>query len=200
MVVNYSPRYIFLASGVLILTLLAPGVVWAHPGRTDSSGGHTCRTNCAKWSLGQEEYHKHNAGGGYTNSKGQTFDKEGNPVGGSSADNAAPSPTPPPAAPQQAQQVAPAPVKTQQAPTPTHVEQGKVMGTAAEASPSLEPSPEEPSPTPTSSPEATPDPTPTPTSEPGDEGGGGAAAATLGTLAVLGGGGYYLWNKLRKKT
>ncbi|HYD92376.1 MAG TPA: YHYH domain-containing protein [Flavobacterium sp.] len=35
----------------------------AHPGRTDSSGGHTCRTNCPSWGLDYGEYHYH---GGYT--------------------------------------------------------------------------------------------------------------------------------------
>lgn len=35
----------------------------AHPGRTDSSGGHTCRTNCGKWGLSTGEYHYHNGGG-----------------------------------------------------------------------------------------------------------------------------------------
>ncbi|AMQ07711.1 YHYH domain-containing protein [Sporosarcina psychrophila] len=34
----------------------------AHPGRTDSSGGHTCRTNCAKWGYVTGEYHLHNGG------------------------------------------------------------------------------------------------------------------------------------------
>ena len=35
----------------------------AHPGRTDSSGGHTCRTNCESWGLEYGEYHYHNGGG-----------------------------------------------------------------------------------------------------------------------------------------
>lgn len=35
----------------------------AHPGNTDSSGGHTCRTNCTeKWGLSYGEYHFHNGG------------------------------------------------------------------------------------------------------------------------------------------
>lgn len=34
-------------------------MVLAHPGRTDSYGCHTCRTNCAKWGLSQNEYHCH---------------------------------------------------------------------------------------------------------------------------------------------
>lgn len=34
----------------------------AHPGRTDSSGCHTCKTNCTeKWGLSYGEYHCHNA-------------------------------------------------------------------------------------------------------------------------------------------
>ncbi|MCI9110222.1 MAG: YHYH domain-containing protein [Bacilli bacterium] len=34
--------------------------VMAHPGRTDGSGCHTCRTNCASWGLRSGEYHCHN--------------------------------------------------------------------------------------------------------------------------------------------
>lgn len=33
----------------------------AHPGNTDSSGCHTCRTNCSSWGLYAGEYHCHNA-------------------------------------------------------------------------------------------------------------------------------------------
>lgn len=36
--------------------------VYAHPGRTDSSGGHTCKTNCEGWGLNYGEYHYHNGG------------------------------------------------------------------------------------------------------------------------------------------
>jgi hypothetical protein len=35
--------------------------VQAHPGRTDSSGCHTCRTNCSSWGLSSGEYHCHKA-------------------------------------------------------------------------------------------------------------------------------------------
>lgn len=41
----------------------APLSASAHPGRTDANGGHTCRTNCAKWGLEDGEYHYHNGGG-----------------------------------------------------------------------------------------------------------------------------------------
>lgn len=47
---------------LLTLSLFASDAL-AHPGRTDGSGGHTCRTNCAKWGLNTGEYHYHNGGG-----------------------------------------------------------------------------------------------------------------------------------------
>lgn len=34
-------------------------IVNAHSGRTDSSGGHTCRTNCSSYGLDYGEYHYH---------------------------------------------------------------------------------------------------------------------------------------------
>ena len=40
---------------------LVPIITFAHPGRTDSSGCHTCRTNCSSWGLSTGEYHCHNA-------------------------------------------------------------------------------------------------------------------------------------------
>lgn len=47
--------------------LLLPFTANAHPGRTDSNGGHTCRTNCEKWGLKYGEYHYHNGGGSASN-------------------------------------------------------------------------------------------------------------------------------------
>lgn len=55
----------FIIKGVAILGLaifLYPSQTFAHPGRTDSSGCHTCRTNCANWGLSPGEYHCHNGG------------------------------------------------------------------------------------------------------------------------------------------
>ncbi|ETT45686.1 putative S-layer protein [Paenibacillus sp. FSL R7-269] len=46
-----------------VLLILLPVIANAHPGRTDSDGGHYCRTNCAKWGLKNGEYHYHNGGG-----------------------------------------------------------------------------------------------------------------------------------------
>src|SRR3954469_17770347 len=65
---------------LLIATLLAFFIFapsdHAHPGRTDGSGGHTCRTNCASWGLATGEYHTH--GGG--SSGGSTGDSYTAPV------------------------------------------------------------------------------------------------------------------------
>lgn len=43
-----------------VLLLILPLSVFAHPGRTDAQGCHTCRTNCASWGLANGEYHCHN--------------------------------------------------------------------------------------------------------------------------------------------
>ncbi|PUA39016.1 YHYH domain-containing protein [Paenibacillus elgii] len=48
----------------------------AHPGRTDKNGGHTCRTNCAKWGLEDGEYHYHNGG---STSSGDSGSKSSSP-------------------------------------------------------------------------------------------------------------------------
>ncbi len=49
---------------IVMIVILSPLYVEAHPGRTDSNGCHTCRTNCAKWGLSYGQYHCH----GKTNS------------------------------------------------------------------------------------------------------------------------------------
>jgi hypothetical protein len=43
----------------VLLGLVTLSTVLAHPGNTDSSGGHTCRTNCEDWGLYYGEYHYH---------------------------------------------------------------------------------------------------------------------------------------------
>ncbi|MEJ8738043.1 YHYH domain-containing protein [Erysipelotrichaceae bacterium HCN-30851] len=48
---------------MMIILLSLPTQIKAHPGRTDSNGCHTCRTNCDKWGLSTGEYHCHNGGG-----------------------------------------------------------------------------------------------------------------------------------------
>ncbi|WP_139489456.1 YHYH domain-containing protein [Brevibacillus dissolubilis] len=57
-----------LITGALVLASLAS--VSAHPGRTDSNGGHTCRTNCDSWGLSYGEYHDHNGGGSSSGGSG----------------------------------------------------------------------------------------------------------------------------------
>ena len=52
---KYNLLILFLLS-FLVTFPLTPVPVYAHPGRTDSSGGHTCRTNCESWGLGDGEY------------------------------------------------------------------------------------------------------------------------------------------------
>lgn len=46
---------------IFLFSLALPATVSAHPGNTDASGCHTCRTNCSKWGLSTGEYHCHRA-------------------------------------------------------------------------------------------------------------------------------------------
>lgn len=48
---------------LIAIFLIAPNISFAHPGRTDSSGCHTCRTNCSNWGLSTGEYHCHQSKG-----------------------------------------------------------------------------------------------------------------------------------------
>ncbi|MBB5325215.1 micrococcal nuclease [Anoxybacillus tepidamans] len=53
-----------LFSFVLFLTtILFVSPAFAHPGKLDKNGGHTCYTNCAKWGLKDGEYHYHDKNG-----------------------------------------------------------------------------------------------------------------------------------------
>ena len=58
---------------VTLLCFVVVGTAEAHPGRTDGSGGHTCRTNCASWGLGQGEYHSHGGGSSSGGSTGSSY-------------------------------------------------------------------------------------------------------------------------------
>lgn len=53
---------------MIMIVALSPLYVEAHPGRTDSNGCHTCRTNCAKWGLRYGQYHCHGKKNSSTNS------------------------------------------------------------------------------------------------------------------------------------
>ncbi len=66
---------------VVVLSLIL-ATASAHPGRTDSRGGHTCRTNCEKWGLDYGEYHYHNGG------------SENNEITSTPAPTPSPTPTP----------------------------------------------------------------------------------------------------------
>ncbi len=54
--------------GILTILLFSTSAVFAHPGRTDSNGCHTCRTNCEKYGLAYGEYHCHDGRSGNTSS------------------------------------------------------------------------------------------------------------------------------------
>lgn len=51
-----------ISSSIALILLFSSSSVYAHPGRTDANGGHTCWTNCSKWGLEYGEYHYHNGG------------------------------------------------------------------------------------------------------------------------------------------
>lgn len=44
---------------IIMIVVLSPLYVEAHPGRTDSNGCHTCKKNCAKWGLSYGQYPCH---------------------------------------------------------------------------------------------------------------------------------------------
>lgn len=80
---------------VLLLSVLLISsfsiTVRAHPGRTDSSGCHTCRTNCADWGLSTGDYHCHGGGSGGGSSSGSGSGTSGSrPSGGSGTYTAPP--------------------------------------------------------------------------------------------------------------
>ena len=56
---------------MIMIVILSPLYVEAHPGRTDSNGCHTCKKNCAKWGLSYGQYHCH----GKTNSSSSNTNK-----------------------------------------------------------------------------------------------------------------------------
>ncbi len=74
---------------IAVILMASPIIVFAHPGRTDSSGCHKCNgtnTNCSQWGLSDGEYHCH-SGNTYSNSKGEIFDKSGSKISGGNTSN-----------------------------------------------------------------------------------------------------------------
>lgn len=65
----------------LLLVFSSTSMISAHPGRTDSKGGHTCKTNCEKWGLEYGEYHYHNGKG--SSSSNSTSSKNSSSSGSS---------------------------------------------------------------------------------------------------------------------
>lgn len=88
-------RNLLILLDVFIICIFMPIDVLAHPGGLNSNGCHYCRTNCAKWGLEQNEYHCH-SGNTYSNSKGQTFNKDGVKIGDPVINNPEPEPEPQP--------------------------------------------------------------------------------------------------------
>lgn len=58
-------RKILLIIFILIISTIN---VSAHPGNTDSSGGHSCFSNCTKWGYSFGEYHNHSSSSNSNNS------------------------------------------------------------------------------------------------------------------------------------
>jgi hypothetical protein len=54
-----NPMKVITFGAVLLTAIAISSTASAHPGRTDSSGKHTCRTNCPKWGLYYGQYHSH---------------------------------------------------------------------------------------------------------------------------------------------
>lgn len=52
-------RKLIILTLISTLWIVSHNVSSAHPGRTDSDGGHRCWTNCEKWGLEYGEYHYH---------------------------------------------------------------------------------------------------------------------------------------------
>ncbi len=48
---------------LILIILLCPSLVEAHPGKTDRYGGHKCIKDCEEWGLYYAEYHLHDKDG-----------------------------------------------------------------------------------------------------------------------------------------
>ncbi|WP_155890029.1 YHYH domain-containing protein [Peribacillus kribbensis] len=71
-------RKIISFCAVILIFFLAQNTTYAHPGRTDAKGGHTCHTNCAKWGLQNGEYHYHNGASSSSSSSSSDDSSSGN--------------------------------------------------------------------------------------------------------------------------
>ncbi|GAA0368568.1 copper amine oxidase N-terminal domain-containing protein [Bacillus horti] len=82
-----------------VLIISTSSVTFAHPGRTDANGGHTCRTNCEKWGLEYGEYHYHSGGGSGTRSNSTSSSSSSSSAGSSTTATTKSNPAPVPAGP-----------------------------------------------------------------------------------------------------
>jgi hypothetical protein len=57
-------------TALLMIALVGPGSAAAHPGRTDATGGHHCRTNCPAYGLAYGQYHHHGGTGSASSGSG----------------------------------------------------------------------------------------------------------------------------------
>ncbi len=158
---------------VIMGLILIPASTNAHPGRTDSSGGHTCRTNCEKWGYSTGSYHYHN-GGDPAPTKTPAVKAIQDPV---TLPTKVPTPTPtkkaiPSPSP------SPSPVES-----PTPEVEGEVLGDVDEM-------PVEPTPTPTLKKAVQ-------AVEPEEPSGSGGVVATAIVLGAAGGG-YALYRRKKK--
>lgn len=62
----HKVRGLLVAAVVVTVAAVVPSTAVAHPGNTDATGGHTCRTNCEQYGLAYGQYHHHGGGGGST--------------------------------------------------------------------------------------------------------------------------------------
>lgn len=61
---------------LFVMCILPYSTSDAHPGRTKSDGGHTCRTNCENWGLEYGEYHYHGGGGSSSVDTSPSYDPQ----------------------------------------------------------------------------------------------------------------------------
>jgi len=60
---QYNWKHVTMTLAVTTAFALTAGPALAHPGNTDKSGGHKCKTNCAQYGLQDGQYHFHDATG-----------------------------------------------------------------------------------------------------------------------------------------
>jgi micrococcal nuclease len=88
-------KIIWLTGFVFAITIPLT-ITHAHPGRTDSSGCHTCRTNCGNYGLQTGEYHCHGGGSSSSGSSSGSSSSASTPKPVSTPKPSTPTPAPTP--------------------------------------------------------------------------------------------------------